>query len=319
MTRKKPEPFDLKKLSTYDLQARPSKVDIDRFGSAVSKGMTFSQFIDSLPDFLAAANLKTLAHAIAVARANDRQVHLSMGAHALKVGLAPLLIDLLETRVLTGLSVNGAVLIHDYETAAAGKTSEDVDEALGEGRFGMARQTGRDIATFISSGAAQDLGLAASVGKGIVQGGYPHADLSLLAAAWRLGVPVTAHPALGTDILHLSPDLDWKDLGAAARRDFLTFIGLVTDFQDAVYLNVGSAVVMPEVFLKAVSAARNTGADHTGLTTVDFDFIRQYRPLTNVVRRPTASVGRGFSFTGHHEIMLPLLFAMVSEAITSTD
>ena len=183
----------------------------------------------------------------------------------------------------------------------------------------MARQTGRDIATFISSGAAQDLGLAASVGKGIVQGGYPHADLSLLAAAWRLGVPVTAHPALGTDILHLSPDLDWKDLGAAARRDFLTFIGLVTDFQDAVYLNVGSAVVMPEVFLKAVSAARNTGADHTGLTTVDFDFIRQYRPLTNVVRRPTASVGRGFSFTGHHEIMLPLLFAMVSEAITSTD
>ena len=313
MNDEKVKPFDLNRLSRHDLATRPSKVDISDFGKPVSKGMSFKEMLDALPDIQAAADLKHLAQAVALARREGRLVHLSMGAHVLKVGLAPLLIDLFSSGILTGLSVNGAVLIHDFETAAAGKTSEDVDESLVDGRFGMAQQTGQDISDFINKGSEDGLGLADSIGRGIAEGGYPHGDLSLLATAWKQGIPATAHPALGTDITHLWPDLDWASLGTAAQRDFLTFISLVEQLKGAVYLNVGSAVVMPEVFLKAVTAVRNAGTDHTGLITADFDFIRQYRPLTNVVKRPTASVGTGFSFTGHHEIMIPLLFAAVCE------
>lgn len=311
MTKQKPEPFDLTRLSRHSLSDRPGKVSLDRFGKPVKSGMTASELLDALPDMLAAKDIKTVAHAIADARAHDRHVHLSMGAHVLKVGLGPLLLDLMKQKILTGISVNGAVLIHDFEIAAAGKTSEDVDEVLGQGGFGMAEETGRDLAAFIHRGNADGLGLAEGVGRGIAEGDYPNADRSLLANAYRLNVFISAHPALGTDIAHLWPDLDWGALGKGAQRDFLRFVSRVEQFAGAVYLNVGSAVVMPEVFLKAVSAARNVGADHRGLITADFDFIRQYRPLTNVVRRPVVGVGRGFALTGHHEIMLPLLVAAV--------
>jgi hypothetical protein len=313
VTSKKPGTFDLGRLSRYDLSHRPSKVHLAQFGKPVRSGMTTGELLDALPDILAAKDIKELARSIAKARKNDRPVHMSMGAHVIKVGLAPLLIDLMEQKVLTSLSFNGAVLIHDYETAAAGKTSEDVDSVLDAGKFGMAEQTGGDLSAFIKAGVTDGLGLAQSVGRGIATGNYPHSKLSVLARAWELGIPITAHPALGTDILHLWPDLDWGLLGQGAQRDFLTFCALVEDFGQAVYLNIGSAVVLPEVFLKAVSATRNAGADHTGLVTADFDFIRQYRAQTNVVRRPTMNVGKGFALTGHHEIMLSLLFAAVFE------
>ena len=319
MSGKKPDPFDLNRLQRYDLSDRPSKVSLEQFGKPVAAGMRFSEFLDSLPDLLAAADLKQLARSIALARTNFRSVHLSMGAHVVKAGLTPLLIDLASKEILTGLSVNGAVLIHDYETAATGKTSEEVDKVLGKGKFGMAEQTGRDLSAYIRQGAREGLGLADSVGRGLAESELPHTDNSLLANLWIKGIPMTAHVALGTDILHLYPDLDWSVLGEASRRDFLTFISLVENMKEAVYLNVGSAVVLPEVFLKAVSASRNAGADHTGLTCADFDFIRQYRSQTNVVRRPTAGVGRGYSFTGHHEIMLPVLFAMVLEVLNETE
>jgi len=310
--------FDLSKLTRYDLEKRAGKVGLDHIGKAVKAGMSMRDFFNNLPNVLASKDLLDLAQRIVKARKNGRQVHLSMGAHVLKVGLAPLVIDFLKKRIITGVSVNGAVLIHDYEMAAVGKTSEDVDLVLGGGEFGMAEQTGGDIARFINLGAKEGLGLAASVGKGILEGDYKYSQSSLLARAWELGTPITAHPALGTDITHLWPDLRWEDMGKTAKIDFLTFCKLVEDFKDSVYLNVGSAVVLPEVFLKAISATRNLGADHLGLTTADFDFIRQYRSQTNVVRRPTAKIGKGFSITGHHEIMIPLLFAAVLNYLEKT-
>ena len=310
--------FDLSRLSRYDLYERPGKVNFEELGKAGSEKMTMADFFDRLPKFLAAKDILDIAQKIASAKKNGRPVHLSMGAHVLKVGLTPLIIDFLKRKIITGISINGAVLIHDYEIAAAGKTSEDVDSVITDGSFGMAEQTGKDLASFIHFGAKDGLGLAESVGRGIADGNYKYSDISLLANAWELGVPVTAHPALGTDIAHLWPDLDWKALGETARVDFLMFCKLVENFKGAVYLNVGSAVVLPEVFLKAVSATRNTGADHSGLTTADFDFIRQYRSQTNVVRRPTAKIGKGFSITGHHEIMIPLLFAAVLNCLEKT-
>lgn len=316
MTEKKPERFDLKRLERYDLFERPSKVSIEHFGKPVPKGALIRDFFDSLPDILAAADLKKLARSIAKAVKNGRPVHLAIGAHVLKVGLSPLLIDLMKRKIISGISVNGAVLIHDYEIAAAGKTSEDVDQVIGKGQFGMAEQTGQDLASFITRGEKEGLGLAACVAKGISEGDFVNKEMSLVAAAWKHGF-VSAHPALGTDILHLWPDLDWAALGETSQRDFLAFIAQVEKFSRAIYLNIGSAVVLPEVFLKAISAARNTGANHQGLITADFDFIRQYRPQTNVVKRPTQGVGTGYSFTGHHEIIIPLLFAAVEEYLNA--
>jgi hypothetical protein len=309
--------FDLSRLSRTDLHQRPSKVTLSHFGKPVRAGMTVAEMLDAFPDILAAGDLKRIASAIVAARKAGRQVHISMGAHVLKVGLSPMLIDLMERSVITGLSFNGAVLVHDYEIAAAGKTSEDVDQALGAGAFGMARQTGEDFARFVSEGDAAELGLGQAVANGIEQGDFPNKAYSLLASAQRLGIPVTAHPALGTDITHLGANLDWGALGRCAQRDFLRFTALVEKMAGAVYLNVGSAVVLPEVFLKAVTATRNAGADHSGLTTADFDFIRGYRPMTNVVRRPTENLGKGYAITGHHEIVLPLLFTVVSEMMAS--
>ena len=310
-------PFDLSKLSRYSLHSRNSKVTTDDFAKPVKKGMTVAEWLDGLPNILAAPNLRDLAKAIAAARKAGRPVHIGMGAHVLKVGLGPLLIDLMEKQIITGLSFNGAVLVHDYEIAAAGKTSEDVDAVLGKGQFGMAEETGRDLCRFIHRGADENLGLAGGVGRGILDGDFPHKNVSVLAQGVANNITLTCHPALGTDITHLWPDLDWGKLGAAAGRDFLTFTAMVEQMRGGVYLNIGSAVVMPEVFLKAVTAVRNIGADHTGITTANFDFLRHYRPATNVVRRPTAGVGRGFDFAGHHEIMIPLLFAAVFEEISA--
>lgn len=238
-----------------------------------------------------------------------------MGAHVIKVGLGPVIIDLMERGVIHALALNGAGIIHDFELAFAGQTSEDVAAALGDGSFGMARETCGFLGEAIHDGAREGLGLGQAVGRRILADRLPHADKSLLAAGARLGIPVTVHVAIGTDIIHMHPQFDPAAAGETSHRDFRTFTGVVATLAHGVYLNVGSAVILPEIFLKALTLARNLGHHVAPLTTVNLDFIRQYRPMTNVVQRPTLEGGRGIGLVGHHEILLPLIAAGVIERL----
>jgi len=238
---------------------------------------------------------------------------LGMGAHAIKVGLTPVIIGLMERGAITSLHLNGAGIIHDFELALIGQTSEDVDKEILTGAFGMAEETGSMINGAIREGSAKGLGIGEAVGGMILSGEFPHKDRSLLAAGARLGVPVTVHVAIGTDIIHMHPSFDGKATGDAAARDFRTFCSLVAGLEGGVYINLGSAVLLPEIFLKAVTLCRNLGHTLRHFTTVNMDFIQHYRPNTNVVRRPTHGGGRGYALTGHHEIMFPLLAAAIIE------
>ncbi len=308
-----PDPIDLQGLNTYSLFDRPSKVDISHLARPFSPGSTLGAFLDSLPDQLAARDLKEVAGAVADAVVGGRLVILAMGAHVIKVGLNPVVIDLMERGIIGAIALNGACIIHDTELAMAGKTSEDVAAALGDGQFGAARETGEFLNGAIKEGAREGLGLGQAVGRALAQGGFPHAHASLLAGAYRLGVPVTVHVAVGTDIIHIHPGVDGAATGEASHRDFRILAALLTRFQQGVLLHAGSAVLLPEVFLKAITLVRNLGYPVKEFVTANFDFIRQYRPLTNVVHRPTLEGGRGYNITGHHEIMLPLLAAAILE------
>jgi hypothetical protein len=237
-----------------------------------------------------------------------------LGAHVVKTGLGPILIDLMERGFVSALATNGAAIIHDFEVALVGSTSEDVDEALGPGRFGMAEETGRLLNDAITEGVGQGLGIGQAVGRFLANRQPPFAGSSVLAAAARLNIPVTAHIAIGTDIIHMHPAASGQALGEGSLRDFRYFAANVARLEHGVYLNCGSAVILPEVFLKAVALARNRGIAFAGLTTVNLDFVRLYRPLTNVVMRPTVGSGRGYSLLGHHEIMIPLLAAAIVDA-----
>lgn len=305
--------FDPTKIKTYSLRDRQSKVKIDELASPHRKGAAFNSFLSSLPNILAAKQLKDVAAAIAQARKDNRPVMLGMGAHSIKVGLNPLIIDLLERRIVTSLHLNGAGIIHDFELALIGHTSEDVDKEILSGAFGMAEETGTMINAAIAAGAEKSQGIGAAVGSLIANGDFPHKQTSLLAAGSRLNVPVTVTVAFGTDIIHMHPSFNGAATGKAAERDFRTFCSLVADLEGGVYINLGSAVLLPEIFLKAVTLARNLGNTVRHFTTVNMDFIQHYRPSTNVVRRPTHGGGKGFALTGHHEIMLPLLAATVIE------
>lgn len=306
--------IDTSKIKTYSLKGRESKVRLKDFSRPLPKGSSFSDFFSSLPDILAAKQLKEVAAAIVQARRDGRPVMLGMGAHSIKVGLNPVIIDLMEKKILTSLSLNGAGVIHDFELAFIGQTSEDVDKEILSGAFGMADETGSMINRAICSAEA-DEGIGTAVGRMIGQSDFPFRDRSLFAAGHRLGVPVTVHVAIGTDIIHMHPSFDGKATGAAAQNDFLTFCSLVADLEGGVYINLGSAVLLPEIFLKAVTLCRNTGAELRHFTTVNMDFVQHYRPNTNVVRRPTQGGGRGYAITGHHEIMLPLLAAAVIDQL----
>jgi hypothetical protein len=310
---KKITPLDLTGITTYSLKDRPSKVSVGDFGRAWVPGGSLREFADRLPRILAAAALREVAGAWVKARREKRQVLLGMGAHPLKVGLSPVLIDLLRRGLITGVALNGAGIVHDAEIAMAGQTSEDVDEVLGCGRFGMAQETGEFLNRAISWGAGQNMGLGEAVGRRLLESDFPYKDQSLLAAAAALEVPLTVHVAVGTDIIHLHPSVDPEALGAATHLDFRIFAALVSQLAGGLYINLGSAVIMPEVFLKAVTLARNLGHKLEPLTTVNLDFVQHYRPLTNVVRRPTAGVGKGYALTGHHELLFPLLAALVIE------
>jgi hypothetical protein len=309
------QPIDLTGLQTYPLAARPSKVTVRDFARVLSDEQTqgVAALLDSLPHILAADTLRAVAAAIAQAQAKKRAIIWGLGGHVIKTGLAPILIDLMERSFVTALAMNGSGVIHDFEIAVTGWTSEDVDSALGAGEFGMAEETGRLLNEAIKRGAREDCGIGEAVGKMLVEMQPPHAEFSLLHEAYRLRVPVTAHLTIGADIIHLHSQADGAALGAATHRDFRLFTTLVRELDDGgVYLNVGSAVTMPEIFLKAVTVVRNLGHSLQDFTTANLDFIQHYRPLTNVVRRPVANgAGRGYSLTGHHELMIPLLAAAI--------
>ena len=238
-----------------------------------------------------------------------------MGAHPIKVGLSPLIIDFMERGIIDALALNGAGIIHDFELAYMGETSEDVAASLKDGSFGMGEETGAFINAAIIEGTRLNLGVGAAVGNAIVKNHLPYRRLSILATASRLGIPVTCHIAIGTDIIHMHPKADGKALGDCSLRDFRTLTSVVATLGGGVYLNFGSAVILPEVFLKAVSLARNLGNAVENLTTVNLDFLQHYRPLTNVVSRPTLQTGKGYQITGHMEIMVPLLFGAVLEEL----
>jgi hypothetical protein len=301
--------FDLSDVRTYPLASRPSKARREDFARPWNPDTGMPGFVDSLPKMLASADFRAVVAAMRAARDGDRGIVWGFGAHVLKVGLGPILIDLMERGYVSALAMNGAGIIHDVEIALAGQTSEDVDAALGKGQFGMSEETGRVVNDVISGGVARGLGLGQSVVEWLGAASPAHADVSVLAAAARLKVPVTVHVAIGTDIIHMHPAASGEAIGAGSLRDFRYFTSHVGRLAGGVYLNVGSAVMLPEVFLKAVSLVRNRGLSLDGLTTVNFDFLKMYRAETNVVRRPVKGIGQGYSLIGHHELMLPLLSA----------
>ena len=307
------EEFDLSGVTTYPLRSRNSKVNLAQFATPYKKGAGIDGWLKTLPSLLAASDFKAVVHALLTARQAGRAIIWGLGAHVLKTGLSPVVVDLMERGFVSAIATNGAGIIHDFEIALSGSTSEDVDATLGPGTFGMAEETGTQLNQAIIDGAAAGLGLGQSVGRFLVEQRAPFAQVSVAASAHRLGIPITAHVAIGTDIIHMHPRASGAAIGEASLRDFKYFTSAVARLEGGVFLNCGSAVVLPEVFLKAVALARNDGRSLAGLTTVNLDFLRHYRPLTNVVSRPTAGIGKGYALTGHHEIMLPLLAAALIE------
>jgi arginine dihydrolase ArgZ-like protein len=305
------EQFDLSDIKTYPLDARRSKTHVSNFARPAAPGTTVGSFIDSLPGLLAAGDFKTVVRDIAEAKRTRGGILWGLGGHVIKTGVGPVLIDLMERGFVSAIAANGAAMIHDFEIALIGATSEDVDEALGPGRFGMADETGRILNQVINEGAAKGLGIGESVCRYLKTAATPFAGVSVLASAARLDIPVTIHVAIGTDIIHMHPAVSGASLGDAAIRDFRYFTTNVSRLERGVYVNCGSAVVLPEVFLKAIALSRNRGIQFAGLTTVNLDFMRMYRAMTNVVARPTVTSRRGYSLVGHHEIMIPLLAAAV--------
>jgi hypothetical protein len=303
-----------KALSTYSLRTRPSRVEIAGFGRPLPASATVSRFLKSLPRFLQARDLLEFAGLCRAAAARRKPLLWAMGAHVIKVGLSPVIIDLMKDGWISGLALNGAGIIHDFEIAYAGRTSEDVEAQIKDGRFGMARETGDFLNQAIRSGAESGLGLGEAVGRMIARSGFPHKQLSLVGRAYQMNVPVTVHVALGTDTIHFHPQASGEAIGRTSLSDFFRFSGLVRGLDGGgVFLNVGSAVLLPEVFLKAVTLVRNRGARLDGFTTAVFDFLRHYRPAENVARRPLGRRGRGFYFVGPHEILIPLLAAALKD------
>jgi hypothetical protein len=307
------EDFDLSGVHTYPLESRRSKANAQDFARPYAAGSGVSALITSLPNILAGADFRAVIAAIRAAHRHARGIVWGLGAHVVKTGLSPVIIDLMERGFVSALATNGAGAIHDFELALCGATSEDVDEALGPGTFGMADETGRVLNAAINEGVGEGLGIGQAIGRRLRAMKPAHEPLSIFAAAARLEIPVTVHVGVGTDIIHMHPAASGAALGEGSLRDFRYFASNVARLAEGVYLNCGSAVVLPEVFLKAVALARNRGIALDGLTTVNLDFARLYRPHTNVVSRPVAGIGKGYSIVGHHELTIPLLAAALVE------
>ncbi len=309
------QPLDFTDLKTYSVHGRHSKVSIDDFARPLSPDMRVSQLIAALPAQFAGVEFPELIQCVARSVQTKKPIMLGMGAHVIKVGLNPILIDLMKRGILTSIALNGAGIIHDTEIAMVGRTSEEVADVLGAGAFGAARETGEVLNAAINDGAEKNIGMGQAVGQALLEHDFPHNDQSLLAQACKLGVPVTVHVAVGTDIIHIHPGADGAAIGQTSYFDFRVFCRLVSNLEGGTYLNVGSAVILPEIFLKALTVVRNLGYEVKKFTTANFDFIRHYRPATNVVHRPTMEGGRGFNFTGHHELMIPLFAAALLDEL----
>ncbi|HUJ41725.1 MAG TPA: hypothetical protein VLW54_14380 [Candidatus Acidoferrales bacterium] len=310
-------PISLAGVHTYPLARRPGKVTVREFARPHRSGGGMRGWLESLPRILAAESFRAVVRAVSRAGRRGRPVLWGIGGHVIKVGLAPVLIDLMRRGWVAGVAMNGAALVHDFEIAMVGRTSEDVPEVLGSGKFGMAQETGLYLNEAAVGAARSGMGLGEAAGKLLsnrrLRAKYP--EQSVLVAAYRAGIPVTVHVAMGTDTPHMHPSADGASLGAATHHDFRLFCALVKGMHPGgVYLNWGSAVILPEIFLKAVSVVRNLGTKLAPITTANFDFLQHYRPMENVVRRPTTGPGsRGYAITGHHELLLPLLAAALVE------
>jgi hypothetical protein len=309
------EPIDPASLTTYPLASRKSKVDRADFARPWKSEGCLEDFLDRLPNILAARDFKAVVSAIAKAHRDGKNVVLAMGAHVIKVGLNPIVADMMDRGIITAIAMNGAGIIHDLEVAMIGRTSEDVLEGLEHGAFGMTQETADFLNRAVSKGGREGLGLGQAVGEAILEENLPFSKESLLAAAVRLQIPATVHVAIGTDIIHIHPGFDPEAAGKASHLDFKLFASVVATLEDGVYMNVGSAVILPEVFLKALTLVRNIGHKVERFTAVNMDFIRHYRPTTNVVERPTSMGGVGYTLIGHHEVMFPLLAATVIERL----
>ena len=315
------KPLSLDGVSTYPLADRKSKVHSDMFAKPVDGSDSILAFISKLPHILAAEGLRKLIRAILYARATNKPIVWGMGGHVIKVGLGPIINDLIENGFVTAIALNGSGAIHDFEVALCGSTSEEVADGLGSGKFGMARETGEFMNAAINAGSGMGIGLGEILGRAIVEGlpegtAYPHQDISILAAAYKKRIPVSVHVAIVTDIIHAHPSASGKAIGEASQHDFRLFCATVRDLDGGgVYLNVGSAVLLPEVFLKAVSVVRNLENPLSEFTTANLDFIQHYRPAENVLKRPTLQGGQSVALTGHHEIMIPLIAAALKGSL----
>lgn len=308
--------IDRSRVRTYPIRERRHKVRLDDLGT-LPKDDSVTALLESMPHLLGAEALRGFINAVVAAHAKGKPVLAAIGGHVVKSGCTPYLIELMRRRVLTGVAMNGATAIHDFELAMTGQTSEDVAAGLEDGTFGMVEETGRLMNEAIARGAAQGLGAGRALGEAIIKADFAHRDASVLAVAIELDVPVTVHIAIGSDTIHQHPKADGAALGETSLKDFELLTGLVAGLGDGgVYINIGSAVVLPEVFLKALTLARNLGSPVRNFTAANFDMIRHYRPATNVVKRPVLAGGTGYDFTGHHEIMLPLVTAAILARLT---
>ncbi len=312
-------PLEFDNISTYPLADRTSKVHVDLFGKPAKAGDSVGEFIDKLPHILAGERLRNLIAAILKARESGKSLIWGMGGHVIKCGLGPTMIELMRDGFVSGIAMNGAAAIHDFEVAFNGSTSEEVRNELASGRFGMAQETGEYINVAINQGAMDGIGIGESIGRFINESGeaipFRHRDTSVLGEAYSRSIPVTVHLAIGTDITHIHPSASGEKLGEATMRDFKLLCTMTKALDGGgVYVNLGSAVILPEVFLKAVSVVRNLGGSLAGFTTANLDFIQHYRPVQNVLKRPTEGGGQAIALTGHHEIMLPLIAAALKQA-----
>lgn len=311
------EEINLANLTTFPMSELERKVELGAFAKVTSAGMSFAEFASSLPNILVAKDLRDLATRIANAKRSGGTVIIMFGGHVIKTGLAPLIIDWMKRGIVTALATHGASIIHDSEIALFGRTSEDVAEGLADGKFGMSRDTANFINLTVANKRFENLGFGEALGRSLVEADAPCADLSLLCNAYKLTVPFSVHVALGTDIIHQHPTADGQAIGRASLKDFRIFARQVGNLDErGVVLNFGSAVILPEVFLKVLSCARNLGYPAHKFTTANFDMFTHYRPTQNVLNRPTLTGGKKFNIIGHHEINIPLLFALVNEVLS---
>ena len=305
-------PISLDKVKRYSLKERKSKVTVRNFARPHSSSHLLD-WLDSLSDILSAKDLKEIIKIIANAAIQKKMIILGMGAHPIKLGLSRIIIDLMRRGIIKGIATNGACIIHDTEIAMIGHTSEDVAKELKTGRFGMAKETAQFLNSVISDAYKKGIGLGEAVGKMILKGDFPYKEFSIFANAYDMNVPAMVHVAIGTDIIHMHPESDPAAIGATSHIDFRIFARLVSQLEHGVFINLGSAVIIPEVFLKALSLVRNLGYNVYRFTTVNLDFNRQYRAVTNIVERPTMHGGKGFYIIGHNEITFPLIASLVIE------